>query len=210
MLEIIMGMSWMNDFGGNVLAQLIASIVFAVLSFFAGKAIGKYRDLHNATTKAHNEGIKEGIRVAKDIYRQRMQSAPEVYIDRLSKLISEAFQEGVTRASLNAKAIVAARNDLRDSLLSITNLLNTEITTLERITSTDLVYHPSYLAPFYEDTSDVISRADPREIARRNEETYEMIEVLHKKWPSKADQIKFAIRKLIAELGIDRLPDDIG
>ena len=134
-------------------------------------------------------------------FRQKVIAAPERYIDHLDKLIATAAMDGTSRAVINARAIVAARDDLRDSLLSLALLMNSEIDVLQ----SQLELPPSLL--FEHSQRSAKSRAGRSDDTQRydSQTLFETIEVLSKKWPSKKDQIRYALRKMIAELGLDEM-----
>jgi hypothetical protein len=137
-------------------------------------------------------------------FRQKVTAAPEKYVAHLDRLISSAVMEGVGRSVINARAIVAARDDLRDSLLSLTSLLDSEIDVLQQ----QLEILPRFGFELFELRSpldrqrDRPGRSDDRD-RYDAQQLFETIEVLAKKWPAKRDQIKYALRKMIAELGLD-------
>jgi hypothetical protein len=161
----------------------VGAIVVAVITAYLGRKVG----------------LKQGIEKGETAYKQRVISAPEKYVEHLDRLINEAIAEGVENAVINARAIVAARNDLRDSLLTIAHLLNSEITTLQR----ELDERPFEEFIYKNNLESYLDRDRSQSVDV--EYVYETIQVLAKKWPAKRDQIKYAIRKVIAELGLDSL-----
>src|SRR5438876_465486 len=58
---------------------------------------------------------------------EKIDAAPCQFVQELDKLILLAITEGPKKAVVNARAIVAARNSLRSSLVTISSLLNSEI-----------------------------------------------------------------------------------
>ncbi len=98
-------------------------------------------------------------------------------------MIRIAKKEGPANAIVNAKAIVSTRNDLQNSLDVISESLNNEIDILK-------------------------AQIGEREKSARgvsNRQIYETIEILFKKWPSKKTQIEYAGRKVLAEMGLDKI-----
>src|SRR5437868_4273874 len=59
--------------------------------------------------------------------RKRVGEAPILYVKRLDELIARGVREGADQAIINARAIVAARNGLARSLVSISSSLNSQI-----------------------------------------------------------------------------------
>jgi hypothetical protein len=135
--------------------------------------------------------------------RKRVGEAPFVYVRRLDELIKRGAKEGRDNAIINARAIVAARNSLARSLVSISSSLNSEIDKLaEQIGEPRLI--PGALPP---GTERLNSFADA-------ERAYDSIQVLARIWPSKRSQVVIEVRKILAELGLsfdakheDRLDD---
>ncbi len=116
-------------------------------------------------------------------YKQKINAASLVYAKNLDKLIKMAVKEGPYRAIVNARAIVSTRNDLRSSLEVILKNLNDEIDILE---------------------AQIVEREkSPRNVVEKD--IFETIEVLSKKWPSKKAQIENGIRKVLAEMGLDKV-----
>lgn len=92
----------------------------------------------------------------------------------LDKLISDGVRDGRERALLNGRGIVSTRDDLRGSMLNISEQLNSDIDVLGQ------------------QVRDSAGRAA----------AYETIEVLSKKWPAKKAQVEIQLRKVLAELGL--------
>jgi hypothetical protein len=107
-----------------------------------------------------------------DKERKRVGEAPFVYVRRLDDLIKRGTMEGAENAIINARAIVAARNSLAQSLVSISSSLNSEIDKLaKQIGETSLI--PGALTSGTErPKTDTDSRA-----------AYESIQVLARIWP---------------------------
>lgn len=84
---------------------------------------------------------------------------------------------------MHSRAIVAARDDLKGTLVSLSALLNSEIDRL---------------------SAEVRDAWAPESSVEPLRST---VNVLKLKWPAKRDQIKIEIevRKLLAELGLERL-----
>ena len=136
--------------------------------------------------------------------RKRVGEAPFIFVRRLDELIKRGTKEGPDHAIINARAIVAARNSLARSLVSISSSLNSEIDRLaEQIGQPRLV--PGTV-PSDTENSRLDSNADAL--------AYDSIQVLARIWPSKRSQVIVEVRKILAELGLsfdakheDRLDD---
>jgi hypothetical protein len=148
------------DIPNNIIAPLIVGVISAIAAYL----------------------------VAKLRQQKRIDAAPRRYVEELDKLIKQAYAEGENKALVNARAIVAARNSLSESLVSISKNLNSEIDRL----STEIGAPIARL--------EVVS-ADPHH-ATNHAEIYQTIEVLYRFWPTKREQIEVEIRKLLAELGL--------
>ena len=138
-------------------------------------------------------------------YQKSIEAAPERYVHHLGSLIQEALEGGKRNAIVNGKAIVAARNDLRDGLLSLASLFNSEIDELESLLNTDFELLIKKLP------DDIAKQLQERKSKREKrvkldeEEIFEIIQIISKKWRIKRDQIEYQIRKLISELGLDKI-----
>lgn len=125
-----------------------------------------------------------------ETYQAKYENAPKAFIEQLGTLIDTApkFQnvqgtdikmltqdpEYRRSISVRARAIVAARNDLRSSLDDIGNRLDSQIDELQA----------------------ELSKPNPDP-----EKLISTLEVLQQKWPSKQAEIELAVRKLQTELG---------
>jgi hypothetical protein len=144
-------------------AALLSALVLAVASAGGGYLIGKDQQRQQ--------------------YVQTLQAAPEVYISDLGRLIEDADRPGGDLVA-ETRAIVSTRDDLRSSLTSLSELLNSDIDALAR---------------------SLVEYEKPPRGKRDATAVQERIKVLAKKWPSKKRQIEYEIRKLLAELGVDRI-----
>lgn len=136
-------------------------------------------------------GVSSGVTwlLSKLWFNGKIDAAPKKYVEALDKLISDGLKEGEERAVVNARAIVATRNTLRASLVSISGHLNSEIDRLARQIGESVPDVPGPSRP----TSDV----QPSAAA-----AFETIQVLAKMWPAKRIQVEVEVRKLLAEMGI--------
>jgi hypothetical protein len=130
--------------------------------------------------KGEERGEKKGADAEREAWVQTLTSAPKKYAERLSDLIDKANSAPNPEVLAHARAIVSARNDLRETLTSLSSLLNSEIDRL----STEV-----------EDASDSGTNVEPLRST---------VQVLKLKWPAKRDQVEVELRKLIAELGLER------
>jgi len=122
--------------------------------------------------------------------QRKLDAAPRKYVEELDQLIKNAIAEGPTKADVNARAIVSARNSLRKSLISISGNLNSEIDRLASEIGEEVIHQPapSTRTPAYSEIS--------------KDRAFQTIEVLSKVWPAKKTQIVVEIRKLLAELDL--------
>lgn len=132
-----------------------------------------------------NWGEKRGKKKERDAWRKTLSSAPTVYTEHLADLIDKAAKARQQDVLTHARAIVATRDDLKRTLVTLSGLLNSEI---DRLSA---------------EVRDASAPNDnvPQASVERLQST---IEVLKMKWPAKRDQIEIEIRKLIAELGFER------
>jgi hypothetical protein len=129
--------------------------------------------------------------LSKRIFRKKILAAPKKYVRDLDLLIERARKEGVSNAVVNARAIVAARNSLRESLTTISGSLNSEIDRLANEISET------------QSDNQFIESERPMNSTNSSEEIYNTIEVLHRIWPSKKGQIEVQVRQILAELGLN-------
>lgn len=94
----------------SIIASLIAAIIFSFIAFLFGKTSG-YKSVENE-------------------YKKIIEAAPSTYAAQLDSLIKLSIVEGHRKVIINARAIVATRNDLQKFQLTIANLLNSEIDSL--------------------------------------------------------------------------------
>lgn len=134
-----------------------------------------------------------------ETYRRRVDNAPTKFVEHLDSLIKKAVEEGVENARINSRAIVGMRNSFRQHIVTISQLLNSEIDLLEAHLSDGVVMRP------------IIVRAELRQEQEEknsrgisNEELYETIKVLEKTWLSKKDELDLSIRQIIVMLGLDK------
>jgi hypothetical protein len=125
--------------------------------------------------------------------RKQVGEAPFLYVKRLDELIRRALHEGAENAVINARAIVAARNSLARSLVSISSSLDSQIDRLaeeigEAILTVGHLSEESPKVPLLGSTA--------------NQKAYDTIKVLARIWPAKRSQIIVEVRKILAELNI--------
>jgi hypothetical protein len=139
-----------------------------------------------------------GYLFGKDRQRKRVMAkidaAPTVYVEELDRLIQQGASEGPENAIINARAIVAARNSLRSSMLSISSNLNSEIDTLAGDIGIDT-------GPVWRPVTQDGTRGATTD-THTGERAYDTIMVLRKIWPARKKQIEIELRKLFAELDI--------
>jgi hypothetical protein len=103
--------------------------------------------------------------------------APSAYASDLGRIIDVSIKEGRPRARVNAKSLVATRDDLRGSLEAVNRLLNSDIDFLK---------------------TQVDSNASDVDI-------HETLEVIAKKWPTKKGQTERAVKKVMVDLGLKQV-----
>ena len=138
-----------------------------------------------ATLGAAIIGRQSGQKAGRKAKEKEIDDAPRKYVDHLDALIQTAVREGQQNAIVNARAIVSTRNDLRESMMKISDRLNSDITRLAEEVG----------EPTGEGRVSRSERASTGAI-------YETIQVLGRKWPAKKDQVEIELRKVLAELGI--------
>ena len=151
-----------------VVSSLIASAIIGIAGFFIGQVYASER------------------------YERQFRSAQLEYAKQLGRLISRTSQDGLADAVVNARAIVALRNEQVATLTALQHLLNSEITEMQR----------------------VLERANLLDGGRGNggasvedvrRELHALLRVLRAKWEGKERRIRVAVRKLMTELGLERL-----
>lgn len=146
-------------------------------------------------------------------YTVKYNAAPRVYLEHLEKLISQSIEEGKEHAVSNARVIVAARDRLRFSLVSMSSHLNSEIDSLSRLLNTPFDNLQSLREMENEGTiktSDTYSQDVNNKSERKDysfppnfeERTFKTIEELWKGWPTRKSLLEVEIRKLLVELGL--------
>lgn len=154
----------------DFLTNIVAPLAVALITFLAGIAL-----------KARSDKAR---------YKQKVQSAPEKYVGELDKLIRDALEEGEANALINARAIVAARNGFRNTLVAISSQLNSEIDRLAINIGEEIIkpQFASELRTAIDNSSGV--------------EAYQTIKVLAKIWPGRKIKIEVEVRKLLTEMGL--------
>ncbi len=120
-----------------------------------------------------------------------LDAAPRNYVAELDKLITQAVAEGKDKAVLNARAIVKVRNDLRNSLVTISTKLNSEIDRL--------AVQLGEIVPVAQGPS--VPAAEKPTVSAAA--AWETIQVLQKVWPAKKKEIEDAIRQILTEIGLN-------
>jgi hypothetical protein len=152
--------------GGSGMNALILDIVVKVIVALAIAAAG----------------TAAGFLLHRRRYRERFRAAAKIYADRIGQQIDKAYSEKDGGVLVHGRAIISIRDDLRDHLLNLNGLLNTDIDRLKEEISV-LERNPS--------SPEAIKRAS------------DTISVLKEKWPIKAEQVEIEIRKLLTELGLE-------
>jgi len=125
--------------------------------------------------------------ITRAYYRQRYkavyEAAAKKYCKFLGRQIRKAAKVDDGKVEVQARSIVAVRDDLRKRLVTLSDLLNSEIDELQR----DLT----------------LLKENPDDLERR-QAVKNTVEVLNQKWPSKSMLIETEIRKLLTELGMQK------
>lgn len=167
----------------DILVAIIAGLVGAVLTYFVQSQLAKDAEARlkeKITTELEAEKSK--------IYETVFNAAIETYSTKLGELVMKASGDasdkvGPERLEISGRSIVSARNELRSRLINLSNILDSEIDELEK------------------DISEL--KKSPNNNAYQ-EKVRKTILVLAEKWPIKSESIKVEVRKLLAELGIER------
>jgi hypothetical protein len=123
--------------------------------------------------------------------RKKIKALPKKWVDRIEGLIKRSVMEGPNNCVINAKAIVASRDAMRKSLITLTNTLNSEIDKLAQTVGEDVEMTERYKREADHETN--------------AEQVWEQLQVLVRYWEMKGDEIEDGIRKVITELGLDDL-----
>jgi hypothetical protein len=111
------------------------------------------------------------------IYRKALMSAPEKYVEHLDKLIKVAASEKEKSIIANVRDIVNTRDNLQESLVSLSKLLDFDVDRLK----------------------------EQLESKKNKDVLHEMAQDLENKWPAKKNQIRIEITRLISELGLKKI-----
>ncbi len=118
-------------------------------------------------------------------YRQKIDGAQEVFVRQMDGLIQRAIAEGEDSCLVNAQAIVSTRDSLRTTLGELSKYLNSDI---DKISSAMSVMTQPENPSGLDDS--------------RKKSVWHSIQVLSRTWPSKGEQVKVEVRKLLAVLAI--------
>jgi hypothetical protein len=176
-----------------ILIAITSAVTGLLSAYFNRQQIVTERSRANAAVaemrQARERDREELAKEKKRIYEQVYQAAVEQYANSLGKLIGKAKGDvddnlSLERIEVSARAFVGARNELRETLTNLSGSLNHEVDELEDA-SKELQKNPNDKA-----AQDRVRKA---------------ILVIAQKWPVKADAVKVQIRKLLAELGLERI-----
>ena len=130
-----------------------------------------------------------GFGIKKVLTKRKIKALPKKWVERIGKLIEQSITDGPDRCVINARAIVASRDAMRKSLITLTGTLNSEL---------DKLAHA--IGEKVEGTEKYEQGSDPY---INEERVWEQLQVLVLYWEMKGDEIEDAIRKVITELGLD-------
>ena len=170
-------------------AMAVVAVVFVLLElfFFHGLFLSRSIEIAEGQEMGIFETVVAGLILAgatgtigyifaRSKYKKVVDSAPTTYAGQIGRLIEQASKDdGPVR--VNAQAIVSTRNDLSSTLMSLKGIMNSDIDVIAELLGG-------------QDNDDLIA---------------ERMAVLVKKWPAKTEQVEIEIRKLLTELGFDRL-----
>jgi len=170
--SMAMGELMKPDIKGAFIGAAATLVVGIPAAFYAYKGYALQQQVLTEEIKKKDEIIAT--------YKQRYEVAPRQFIDELEKLIVKAAEEnekkqGQSKIIPAAKALVAARNDLRGSLDSLRDKLDSEIDMLEKESAK--------------------KKPDEKKVS-------ELVDVINRKWSIKKPQIELEIGKLQRELGL--------
>lgn len=167
-----------------IIIALIGAIGGALTTWIAGIPARKEADLKAEQLRDALQERDEA-RDHFEKYRNKYENAPKTFVRELEKVIETAAKEIEPRDKsrgadpekliVNARTIVAVRNDLRKSLEAVGGKLNSEIDEL------------------------AVELRKP-EIDQRK--VQELVQVLNNKWPAKKAEIEVVVRKIIIEMGL--------
>jgi hypothetical protein len=166
------------EWNSAAFAAIIGAIIGALAT--AGAAWITSRPA-NQQVQLQREQIRKAEERAKvaeaqvEQYKRVYEEAPKKFAKRLGQVITDASQGNSSNAVVDAKTIVAVRNDLRSALDSVGKRLDSEIDELE--------------AELKKPQPDMTKVAT-------------LVQVLKQKWPAKEDEIELAVRKIVAEMGL--------
>lgn len=129
-----------------------------------------------------------GWGISRVVTKRKIKALPKKWVDRIAVLIDEGISEGRERCVINAKAIVASRDAMRKSLVTLTDALNSEIDRL------------ALLLGFAVENAERYPQSEREGIDV--EAVWERLEVLKKYWGMKGPEIEDGIRKVLIELGV--------
>lgn len=165
--------------GGGLIIALVAALVGSSIT-----ALYDYKKEQRGRTE-HERRIQE----LKDKYTAAHEATVKTFSNRLGKTIyaGEKVVIGAPAPSdieVAARTIVATRNDLRSGITTISQFLNSDIDQLDK---------------------DVANLKKEPKSKVYQENVKKTIRVLAGKWPGKAEKIDAESRKLLAEMGLERI-----
>ena len=113
--------------------------------------------------------------------KKKYEEAIRVFADRLGHQIKKATMASRSDLYVQARALVSMRNEMRGTLSELQSYLNSDIDRLER------------------DLKSYQKSGDTQELQASIAET---LSVLSEKWPAKQEQLSYAVRKLLVDLGL--------
>ena len=128
-------------------------------------------------------GYLLGARNEQVRYVQRVRSAPEEYVGLLKAQIESASRDEPVNIRVRARSIIRVRDSLGGSLLNLSKQLDSEIDRLAQL----------------------LDKYEQGPSEQLDTEIHDSIAVLQRTWPAKEKLIVYELRKVVAELGLDRV-----
>jgi uncharacterized membrane protein YccC len=180
-------MEWLTAVSSHLAAILLATIVTAVVTWIIAKQKEKrelrrqqdeaFRMVTEAVAKARSQARED----FKKEYRQKYEAALPALARALARLIMEPIVP--EKIESHARAIVQTRNEMRRSITSLNDLLNSEIDRLQ-----------------------TILRNAEKEKTDPSDQLLKTMDTLRLSWKDgKIERIEILLRRLFAEAGLSEI-----
>jgi hypothetical protein len=138
-------------------------------------------------------GLALGYLVRDKVFKKKLNSSVEKYVESMGNIIDKAINDGKDKAIINGRAIISIRNELRDDSVIKLSLLNSDIDKLAEMLNEESI----------KITMDNIKGDARKEVSES--EVFEIFKVLKVKWHIKKSQLENLIKKNLQELGLYKL-----